>query len=56
MQRLREQHDPLRIFTAGVKQHITQEELAAIDEEVEGLVERCRREGPAPLPYPGRKC
>ncbi len=33
-----EQHDPLKIFTAKVKQHITQEELAAIDEEVEALV------------------
>jgi hypothetical protein len=32
---LREQHDPLKIFTAKVKQHITKEELAAIDEEVE---------------------
>ncbi len=30
--------DPLKIFTAKVKQHITQEELAAIDEEVEALV------------------
>ncbi|EPM1054540.1 thiamine pyrophosphate-dependent enzyme, partial [Klebsiella pneumoniae] len=38
VQRLREQHDPLKIFTAKVKQHITQEELAAIDEEVEALV------------------
>ncbi|PLN38734.1 ABC transporter substrate-binding protein, partial [Klebsiella pneumoniae] len=38
VQRLREQHDPLKIFTAKVKQHITKEELAAIDEEVEALV------------------
>jgi hypothetical protein len=37
VQRLREQHDPLKIFTAKVKQHITKEELAAIDEEEPGL-------------------
>ena len=44
VQRLREQRDPLKIFTAKVKQHIT-EELAAIDEEVEAG-QRCRIEGP----------
>ncbi|EPY4494529.1 thiamine pyrophosphate-dependent dehydrogenase E1 component subunit alpha [Klebsiella quasipneumoniae] len=38
VQRLREQHDPLKIFTAKVKRQITQEELTAIDEEVEALV------------------
>jgi pyruvate dehydrogenase E1 component alpha subunit len=38
VQRLREKHDPLKIFTSRVKQHITQEELTAIDEEVEALV------------------
>jgi hypothetical protein len=30
--------EALKIFTAKVKQHITKEELAAIDEEVEALV------------------
>nr|VUD33952.1 acetoin dehydrogenase E1 component alpha-subunit [Raoultella sp. NCTC 9187] len=39
VQRLREQHDPLKIFTARVKQHVTQEELAAIDAEVEAQVD-----------------
>ena len=39
VQRLREQHDPLKIFTARVKQHISLEELAAIDAEVEALVD-----------------
>ncbi|HDY9278894.1 TPA: ABC transporter substrate-binding protein, partial [Klebsiella pneumoniae] len=38
VQRLREQHDPLKIFTAKVKRQITLEELTAIDEEVEALV------------------
>lgn len=38
MQRLREQHGPLEIFTAKIRQHITQEELAVIDEKVGALV------------------
>ncbi|NRF77192.1 ABC transporter substrate-binding protein, partial [Citrobacter braakii] len=38
VQRLREQHDPLKIFTARVEQHISLEELAAIDAAVEALV------------------
>ncbi|MBN0818067.1 ABC transporter substrate-binding protein, partial [Pseudomonas aeruginosa] len=34
----RKQHDPLTIFTAQVKDFISQEELAAIGEEVEAVV------------------
>ena len=53
VQRLREQHDPLKIFTAKVKRQITQEELTAIDEEVEALVndavlKACAAAYPAP--------
>ena len=39
VQRLREQHDPLKLFTARVNQHISLEELAAIDAAVEALVD-----------------
>ncbi|MHC1481215.1 thiamine pyrophosphate-dependent dehydrogenase E1 component subunit alpha [Frateuria aurantia] len=39
VQRLREEHDPLKIFAGKVAKEITQDELAAIDSEVEAQVD-----------------
>lgn len=38
VQRLREQHNPLKSLPTRIKKQVTQEELAAIDAEVEALV------------------